>query len=30
VNILHDLLDGKTDREEWRRNVDRLVELTSL
>lgn len=28
VNILHDLLAGKVDRAEWRRRVDRLVELT--
>ncbi len=29
VGILHDLLEGKADRTEWRRNVDRLVELTA-
>ena len=29
VGILHDLLNGKADRAEWRRNVDRLVELTA-
>jgi 2-dehydropantoate 2-reductase len=29
VGIVHDLLDGKVDRAEWRRNVDRLVALTA-
>jgi 2-dehydropantoate 2-reductase len=29
VGIVHDLLEGKADRAEWRRNVDRLVELTA-
>ena len=29
VNILHDLLSGKIDRAEWRRNIERLVTLTS-
>ena len=29
VGIVHDLLDGKADRAEWRRNVDRLVALTA-
>ena len=28
VGIMHDLLEGKADRAEWRRNVDRLVQLT--
>jgi 2-dehydropantoate 2-reductase len=30
LGILHDLLEGKADRAEWRRNVDRLVELTAV
>jgi len=25
VGIIHDLLDGKADRSEWRRNIDQLV-----
>ncbi len=29
VNTLHDLLSGKVDRAEWRRNVDRLIALTA-
>jgi 2-dehydropantoate 2-reductase len=29
VNVLHDLLSGKVDRAEWRRNIERLVQLTS-
>ncbi len=29
VGIVHDLLEGKADRAEWQRNVDRLVELTA-
>jgi 2-dehydropantoate 2-reductase len=29
VGIVHDLLEGKADRLEWRRNVERLVELTA-
>ncbi len=29
VGIVHDLLDGKADRAKWRRNIDRLVELTA-
>jgi 2-dehydropantoate 2-reductase len=29
VGIMHDLLEGKADRAEWRRNVARLVELTA-
>jgi 2-dehydropantoate 2-reductase len=29
VDIVHDLLEGKADRAEWRRNIDRLVELTA-
>jgi 2-dehydropantoate 2-reductase len=29
VDTLHDLLSGKVDRAEWRRNADRLVQLTS-
>ncbi len=29
VGIVHDLLDGKADRAEWRRNIDRLVALTA-
>jgi 2-dehydropantoate 2-reductase len=29
VGIVHDLLAGKADRTEWRRNVERLVELTA-
>jgi 2-dehydropantoate 2-reductase len=29
VGIVHDLLDGKADRAEWRRNIDRLDELTA-
>jgi 2-dehydropantoate 2-reductase len=28
VGIVHDLLEGKTDRAEWRRNIDQLVKLT--
>ncbi len=28
VGIVHDLLEGKADRAQWRRNVNRLVELT--
>jgi 2-dehydropantoate 2-reductase len=28
VNSVHDLLEGKTDRAQWRGNIDRLVELT--
>ncbi len=27
VSVVHDLLEGKTDRAEWRRNVDRLWRL---
>ena len=30
VGIVHDLLAGKADRSEWRRNIDRLVELTRV
>jgi 2-dehydropantoate 2-reductase len=30
LGILHDLLEGKADRAEWRRSVDRLVELTAV
>jgi 2-dehydropantoate 2-reductase len=30
VSILHDLLAGKVDRAEWRRNVDRLAQLTGV
>jgi 2-dehydropantoate 2-reductase len=30
VNVLHDLLSGKIDRAEWRRNIERLVQLTSV
>jgi 2-dehydropantoate 2-reductase len=29
VGIVHDLLEGKADQTEWRRNIDRLVELTA-
>lgn len=29
VGIVHDLLAGKADRSDWRRNVERLVELTA-
>jgi 2-dehydropantoate 2-reductase len=29
VGILHDLLEGKADRAEWRRNVARLAALTA-
>jgi ketopantoate reductase len=29
VGIMHDLLEGKADRAGWRRNVDRLVQLTA-
>ena len=29
VGVMHDLLEGKADRAEWRRNVDRLVQLTA-
>jgi 2-dehydropantoate 2-reductase len=28
VGIVHDLLEGKADRAEWRRNIDQLVKLT--
>jgi 2-dehydropantoate 2-reductase len=28
VNLVHDLLEGKADRAQWRRNIDQLVELT--
>jgi 2-dehydropantoate 2-reductase len=27
VGIVHDLLDGKADRAQWRRNIDQLVKL---
>jgi 2-dehydropantoate 2-reductase len=27
VGIVHDLLEGKADRAEWRRNIDQLVKL---
>ena len=30
VNILHDLLGGKTERAVWRRNIDQLVQLTGI
>ena len=29
VGVVHDLLEGKADRTEWRRNVDRLAKLTA-
>jgi 2-dehydropantoate 2-reductase len=29
VGIVHELLAGKADRAQWRRNIDRLVELTA-
>jgi 2-dehydropantoate 2-reductase len=29
VDIMHDLLEGKADRAEWRRNVERLAALTA-
>ena len=29
VGIMHDLLEGKADRAAWRRNVDRLAQLTA-
>ncbi len=30
VNVVHDLLDGKADRAQWRRNSERLAELTAV
>jgi 2-dehydropantoate 2-reductase len=29
VGIVHDLLDGKADRAQWRRNIDQLVKLAA-
>jgi 2-dehydropantoate 2-reductase len=29
VGVVHDLLEGKADRSDWRRNVERLVALTA-
>jgi 2-dehydropantoate 2-reductase len=29
VGIVHDLLEGKADRAQWRRNIDQLVALTA-
>lgn len=30
VNVVHDLLDGKADRAQWRRNSERLAKLTAV
>jgi hypothetical protein len=28
VGIVHELIEGKTDRSNWRRNIDQLVKWT--
>jgi ketopantoate reductase len=30
VGIVHELLEGKADRAEWRHNIDQLVKLTGM